>query len=95
MNKKNVTGGISLLGLLAIGVVISGCSAQGPLGEDFGNSVRMAKASQTLNPNPENLEELVVGVDGVAVKHTRDAYQKSFEVKEEEKPVAVFSFGGK
>lgn len=74
-------------------LLLASCGAGGPLANDFGESVRMAQASQRLNPPPADPEAPVTGIDGVAVANTRDAYQKSFEVKDDTRPTAVFSFG--
>ncbi|MFT4569218.1 MAG: hypothetical protein ACI8TX_000454 [Hyphomicrobiaceae bacterium] len=91
-NRIDVCLGL-MVGLSALAV--ASCSQPGPLGSDFGDAVRMANASQTLNPAPADLEVPVDEHDGVAVQNTRTAYQKSFEVTKDERPTAVFSFGGK
>lgn len=66
--------GISLL----LGFLFIGC-AQSRLAKDYGNSYRLAREDQTLNPEAEKNLESVYGFDGQASERTIGRYRKSFE----------------
>ena len=58
---------------------LSGCTSVTPnLDGQFGQSVSLIKAQQTLNPSASRNTNPVNGLDGVAAKSGYDAYQKSY-----------------
>lgn len=60
-------------------VAMSGCTSLTPnLDAQFGQSVSLIKAQQTLNPAASRNTNPVNGLDGVAAKSGYDAYQKSY-----------------
>lgn len=73
-------------------VAMSGCTSLTPnLDAQFGQSVSLIKAQQTLNPAAARNINPVSGLDGVAAKSGYDAYQKSY--KTPEPPSNAFSIG--
>lgn len=61
--------------------VFSGCTSVTPnLDAQFGQSVGLINAQQTLNPSASRNTNPVNGLDGVAAKSGYDAYQKSYAV---------------
>lgn len=60
-------------------VALTGCVSQTPiLDAQFGKSVSLINAQQTLNPSASRNTNPVNGLDGVAAKSGYDAYQKSY-----------------
>ncbi len=70
--------------LLGMALFTTGCKAT-RLERDYGNSFRLAKSNQILNPEAtENLEP-VYGLDGQAAEAVTGRYREGFE-KPPEKP---------
>ena len=73
-------------------VAMTGCVSPTPiLDAEFGKSVSLIKAQQTLNPSASRNTNPVNGLDGVAAKSGYDAYQKSY--KTPEPPSNAFTIG--
>lgn len=67
-----------LSGLMGMVVFTAGCKTS-RLEKDYGNSLRLAKSNQILNPEAvENLEP-VYGFDGQAAEIVIGKYRKDFE----------------
>lgn len=69
---------VSTLGAVAL---LAGCSTPSTpeLNAKFGDSVRMARQKQTLNPAAPTGNDPVLGIDGQAAAHTQDRYHDSFK----------------
>jgi hypothetical protein len=57
----------------------------------FGDSVNVAKAQQTLNPDASKNRNVVAGMDGKAAQETMVRYRESF--KNPPPPANVFTIG--
>ena len=88
-SAKSMRFAAAVSGLL---LTLTGCVSPSPiLDAQFGKSVSLIKAQQTLNPSASRNTNPVSGLDGVAAKSAYDAYQKSFRTPE---PVSnAFSIG--
>lgn len=76
-----------LLGLMA------GCASNTPnYDAKFGDAVRAARQSQTLNPGAPANQDPVLGLDGKAAANALERYQDSF--KSPPKVVEVINIGG-
>lgn len=64
--------------ILAIAVAASACSTSPRMDREFGSSLRLAKAQQTLNPDAKLNRSPVNGLDAQAAKAAYDSYQRSF-----------------
>jgi hypothetical protein len=71
----------ALIGLIALVFILGGCGGFGSsrVEDDFGNSFRLAKANQQLNPGAAKNIEPVTGFDGKASQAATDKYRKDFE----------------
>jgi hypothetical protein len=71
----------ALIGMIAMVFILGSCVGFGSsrVEDDFGNSFRLVKASQQLNPDAEKNIEPVTGFDGKAAQATLDKYRKDFE----------------
>ena len=68
------------------------CLANSPrLDATFGDSVNIAKAQQTLNPDASRNRNAVAGIDGKAAQDTMVRYHESF--KSPPPPTNVFTIG--
>jgi hypothetical protein len=68
------------------------CIATSPrLDARFGDSVNIAKAQQTLNPDASRNRNVVAGMDGKAAQETVVRYRESF--KSPPPPANVFTIG--
>ena len=68
------------------------CIATSPrLDARFGDSVNIAKAQQTLNPDASKNRNVVAGMDGKAAQETMVRYRESF--KNPPLPANVFTIG--
>jgi hypothetical protein len=56
-----------------------GCAGLGPLEMDYGNSHRLAKVNQILNPDAQRNLEPVTGFDGRTAQAVMQTYRESFE----------------
>jgi hypothetical protein len=73
-------------------LLASGCVQRAPvLDNQFGQSLTLIKAQQTLNPEASRNTDPVAGMDGKAAKSGYDNYQKSFRTQEP--PTGAFTIG--
>jgi hypothetical protein len=71
---------------------LDACLATSPrLDARFGDSVNVAKAQQTLNPDASKNRNIVAGLDGKAAQETMIRYRESF--KSPPPPSNVFTIG--
>jgi type IV pilus biogenesis protein CpaD/CtpE len=80
------------LSLVLMTAVFAGCSnaPRTPVYDSkFGESVRQARAIQTLNPEAGKNNDPVTGLDGESARHAIDRYQESFRT-----PAASFEVLG-
>ena len=76
-------------------VALTGCVSPTPmLDAQFGQSVSLIKAQQTLNPSASRNTNPVNGLDGVAAKSAYDNYQKSFKTPEPPSNAFTIGIGG-
>ena len=59
--------------------LFAGCAVTPNLDNQFGESVNLAKAQQTINPDAPRNTDPVRGIDGVAAKAALDRYHESFK----------------
>jgi hypothetical protein len=76
-NKRRTTMNKTVLSILCITVVGSaGCANRTPvLDERFGDAVRAARATQTINPDASRNADPVVGLDGLAAHESIERYK--------------------
>ncbi len=79
------------LALCLVAGALSACSLAPRTDRDFGQSLRLARAQQTLYPQARNNRSPVNGLDPQAAKSAYDNYQKSFA--EPEKQSTGFNIG--
>ena len=71
---------------------LDACCATSPrLDARFGDSVNVAKAQQTLNPDASKNRNVVAGMDGKSAQETMVRYRDSF--KNPPPPANVFTIG--
>lgn len=83
-------------GLLAasLTLLLGGCAQSPHLDSAFGDSVRLVKAQQTLNPDAARHRAPVMGLDGPAARSAYDNYQRSFASPEPQSNGFTISSGG-
>jgi hypothetical protein len=84
---------LGLIGLIGVVLLLTACAGPSQLETDFGNSVKLAIANQTLDPETGKNLEPVTGFDGKAADAAIEKYRKGFE-KPAPPPVYTFSIGG-
>jgi hypothetical protein len=86
--------GVSMVVCVLLGCNLAGCAASSTpeLDKTFGDTVRKIYAQQTIVAPPAQLQDPVMGMDGVAAAHTQQRYQDSF--KEPAKTFDMLSSGG-
>lgn len=75
-------------------VLLGGCAQSPRLDREFGDSVRLVKAQQTLNPDAARQRAPVMGLDGPAARSAYDNYQRSFAAPESQANGFTISSGG-
>ncbi|MFV9645748.1 MAG: hypothetical protein ACNYWU_08005 [Desulfobacterales bacterium] len=79
---------IALIGLVGIIICMSGCAGAPSRSEaHYGESFRQAKYNQILDPGACKNLEPQEGLDGQAAGKVMDTYRKTFEEKEEARPI--------
>jgi hypothetical protein len=63
---------------------LSACALSPRVDQQFGSSVRLALAQQTLNPQARNNRTPVTGLDAQAAKSIYDNYQRSYATPEQQ-----------
>lgn len=92
MKRTYLSAAGALCGLCGALLAVTGCVSPAPnLDRHFGESVRLIKAQQTLNPEASRNTDPVKGMDGVAAKSGYDEYQKSY--REPPPPTNAFTIG--
>lgn len=71
------------LALLAAG--LGACAPTPRLDRQFGDSVRLARAQQTLHPRAGDNGDPVAGLDAQAAMSVHDAYQRSYAAPEQQR----------
>lgn len=85
----SVTAALLLLGL-------AGCTTTTPaLDKNFGATVGLMKAQQTLNPSAALNANPVRGIDGKAAKSGYDAYLKSYATPEPQSGAFTIGIGSR
>ncbi|MFZ9677876.1 MAG: hypothetical protein ACO3BH_05930 [Quisquiliibacterium sp.] len=87
--KTIFVGGVAMLA-----IVLSGCASPTTprLDAAFGESVRQARAMQTINPAGSSNTDPVAGIDGESGRAALDRYQESFRTPP--KTFEVMNIGG-
>ncbi|MDD5250364.1 MAG: hypothetical protein PHY45_15380 [Rhodocyclaceae bacterium] len=81
-SKRRETMNKNALSILCLALVLglAGCASPTPmLDESFGDSVREARAAQTLHPDASLDADPVAGLDGVAANEAIGRYHDSFK----------------
>lgn len=73
--------------LLAAG--LSACSLTPRVDRQFGDSVRLARAQQTLDPQARYNRRPVTGLDAQAAKSVYDNYQRSYSAPEQQNNFSI------
>lgn len=91
-NQLGIGSAIAVLLLLGVG----GCTTTTPaLDRNFGATVNLMKAQQTLNPTAALNVNPVKGMDGKAAKSGYDAYQKSYAAPEAQTGALTIGIGSR
>jgi hypothetical protein len=72
-----------LLMLSLLAASLAACSLSPRIDRQFGSSVKLALAQQTLNPQARNNRSPVNGMDAQAAKSAYDSYQRSYAQPEQ------------
>jgi hypothetical protein len=70
--------------LAALPVLLCACSTTPTLDREFGNSLRLARAQQTLYPDAGRTPRPVNGLDATAAAAAYQNYQQSFISKDDQ-----------
>lgn len=73
-----------LLALALLAAGLGACSLTPRVDRQFGDSVRLARAQQTLNPQARYNRDPVSGLDAQAAKSVYDNYQRSYATPEQQ-----------
>ena len=88
----NFAGASKLLTAAAAVLALQACATSPTLDARFGDSVNVAKAQQTLNPDASKNRNIVAGMDGKAAREAVILYQGTF--KAPPPVVNVINIGG-
>ena len=69
-----------LIGLIVMSNLLAGCAVT-RTEMDYGNSHRLSKLNQTLNPEAEKNLNPVYGFEGQTAQKVIEAYRKDFETR--------------
>ena len=69
-----------LIGLIVMSNLFAGCAVT-RVEKDYGNSYKLSKLNQTLNPEAEKNLNPVYGFEGQTAKKVIGAYRKDFETR--------------
>ena len=90
MKRTHISTAGTLCGLCGLLLAVSGCVSTTPnLDSQFGKSVNLIKAQQTINPEASRNTNPVTGIDGKAAKSGYDEYQKSYKAPEPLTPLSI------
>lgn len=79
------------LGLVCV-AALSGCAEVTPAWDQrFGETVNIARAQQTIDPDASRNSDRVAGLDGQSAKAAIDRYHQSFQTPPA--PINVFNIG--
>lgn len=81
----------SMVVMLTLAGVLAACANTPRLDRHFGESLRLTRAQQTLNPEARLNSAPVNGLDGPAARSAYDSYQRSFATPEQ--PSGGFTIG--
>ncbi|MET0265839.1 MAG: hypothetical protein ABW202_09500 [Duganella sp.] len=81
----------TLATMAALAALLGGCANSPRLDRHFGDSLRLTRAQQTLNPAARLNNAPVNGLDGPAARSAYDSYQRSFATPEQ--PSGGFTIG--
>lgn len=96
MSRNQLGIGIGKLSAAWLLLGVTGCATTTPmLDRNFGETVRLVKAQQTLNPGAALNTNPVTGMDGKAAKSGYDAYQKSYATPEVQPNAFTIGIGGR
>jgi outer membrane murein-binding lipoprotein Lpp len=73
---------LMLAATVAATIALSACGTSPRMDRRFGDSVRLTKAQQTLNPDARLNRSPVNGLDAQAAKAAYDNYQRSYATPE-------------
>jgi uncharacterized lipoprotein len=76
-------------------LTLSACATSPRYDRQFGSSVRLMQAQQTLNPEASRNRSPVNGLDAQAAAAAYQNYQQSFSTKEDQSGAFSIGVGGK
>jgi hypothetical protein len=82
-----------LLMLALTAAALGACSLTPRVDRQFGDSVRLARAQQTLNPQARYNRDPVSGLDAQAAKSVYDNYQRSYATPEQQQNSFTIGIG--
>ncbi|NVM75134.1 hypothetical protein FHW83_000914 [Duganella sp. SG902] len=81
--------------IMMFAVLLSACANSPRLDREFGNSLRLARAQQTLNPEAGRAPRPVNGLDAQAAGAAYQNYQQSFITRDEQSNGFTIGVGSK
>ncbi|WP_343728829.1 hypothetical protein [Duganella sp.] len=81
--------------IMMLAVLLSACANSPRLDREFGNSLRLARAQQTLNPEAGRVQRPVNGLDAQAAGAAYQNYQQSFISKDDQNNGFTIGVGSK
>lgn len=70
--------------MILLAALLTACSTTPTLDREFGNSLRLARAQQTLNPDAARVQRPVNGLDAPAATAAYQNYQQSFITRDDQ-----------
>lgn len=80
--------------MLTLAGLLGACANTPRLDRHFGDSLRLTRAQQTLNPDARLNSAPVNGLDGPAARSAYDSYQRSFATPEQPNNGFTIGSGG-
>ncbi|MYN30743.1 pilus assembly protein [Duganella levis] len=79
--------------LVLAAACVGGCALSPRVDQQFGSSVKLALAQQTLNPQARDNRSPVNGLDAQAAKSAYDNYQRSYASPEQQQNAFTIGVG--
>ncbi|MYM68795.1 hypothetical protein GTP45_18425 [Pseudoduganella sp. FT55W] len=81
--------------IILLAALLTACGTTPRLDREFGNTVRLARAQQTLNPDAGRVPRPVNGLDAQAATAAYQNYQQSFITKDDQSNGFTIGVGSK
>jgi len=86
---------LNLVAAITVALALGGCANTPNLDAKFGDSVRLARAQQTLNQQAGRVPRPVNGMDGPSASAAYQNYQQSFTTKDSQSDAFTIGVGSK